>query len=139
MAISTELEILNHVLRDLSSCFLQYVGEVWPWTSAGPEGDRLLGSVMQCVERQRESIGLIADYLAPRQDRVEFGHFSAEFTDLHYVSLQFLLKRLIAGQKQLVESIDRSNMLSAAVNDSHEILQKVSDNERANLAALQAL
>ena len=117
MALSTDLEILNRVLREISSCFLQYTGECWPWTSAGPDGAKLRDSVMQCVQRQRQSIGLIAEHLAAHQDRVEFGKFSAEFTDLHYVSLSFLLKRLVESQKKLVESIERAVTLLPSGTD----------------------
>lgn len=138
MALSTDLEILNRVLRELSSCFLQYAGECWPWTSAGADGAKLRDSVMQCVERQRQSIGLVAEYLATRQDRVEYGKFPAEFTDLHYVSLTFLLKRLVESQKKLVESIDRTVTLLPSGDECREILEAVQNNERANLAALQA-
>ena len=138
MALSTDLEILNRVLRELSSCFLQYAGECWPWTSAGAEGAKLRGSVMQCVERQRQSIGLVAEHLAAHQDRVEFGKFPAEFTDLHYVSLTFLLKRLVESQTKLVESIDRTVTLLPSGDVCREILEVVRSNEHANLAALQA-
>ncbi len=137
MALSTDLEILNRVLRELSSCFLQYAGECWPWTSAGAEGAKLRGAVMQCVERQRQSIGLVAEHLAAHQDRVEFGKFSAEFTDLHYVSLTFLLKRLVESQTKLVESIDRTVTLLPSGDVCREILEVVRGNEHANLAALQ--
>ena len=138
MALSTDLEILNRVLRELSSCFLQYAGECWPWTSAGAEGAKLRGSVMQCVERQQQSIGLVAEHLAAHQDRVEFGKFPAEFTDLHYVSLTFLLKRLVESQTKLVESIDRTVTLLPSGDVCREILEVVRSNEHANLAALQA-
>lgn len=138
MALSTDLEILNRVLRELSSCFLQYAGECWPWTSAGAEGSKLRDSVMRCVERQRQSVGLIAEHLAAHQDRVEYGKFSAEFTDLHYVSLTFLLKRLVESQKKLVEFIDRTVTLLPGGDKCRDILEAVSDNEHANLAALQA-
>lgn len=138
MALSTDLEILNRVLRELSSCFLQYAGECWPWTSAGAEGEKLRVSVMQCVERQRQSIGLLAEHLAAHQDRVEFGKFSSEFTDLHYVSLTFLLKRLVASQTKLVEFVDRTVTLLPNGDECREILEVVSSNERANLESLQA-
>ncbi len=138
MALSTDLEILNRVLRELSSCFLQYAGECWPWTSAGAEGAKLRDSVMRCVERQQQSIGLIAEHLAAHQDRVEYGKFSAEFTDLHYVSMTFLLKRLVESQTKLVELIDRTVTLLPSGDKCSDILEVVSDNEHANLAALQA-
>ena len=138
MPLSTDLEILNRALRELTSCFLQYAGECWPWTSAGADGDKLRGAVMQCVERQRQSIALIAESLASRQPRVEFGKYSAEFTDLHYVSLGFLLKRLVESQKKLVESLARTVTMLPSGDESREILEAVVSNERANLAALQA-
>ncbi len=137
MALSTDLEILNRVLRELSGSFLQYVGEIWPWSSAGPDGDKLQATVNQCVARQRQSIKLLADYLVPRQDRVEMGQFSSTFTDLHFVSLQFLLKQLIASQTQIVESLSRAVTLLPVGDECRELLSAVRQNEQDNLASLK--
>lgn len=137
MAVPSDLEILNRVFRELSGSFLQYVGECWPWTSAGPEGAKRRESVMQCVERQRRSIAMLAEYLAPRQARVEFGPYSSDFTDLHYVSLSFLQKKLIQAQKVAVDLIDRL-IIRLVDGEAQALLESVRKNEQDNLAALQA-
>ncbi len=137
MALSTDLEILNRVLRDLSGCFLQYAADIWPWTSVGADGAKLKSVVDECVARQRQSIGLLSEYLAPRQARIEFGQFSADFTDLHYVSLQFLLKQLIARQTQIVESLNRAVTMLPSGDEAHELLATVRQNEQENWAALK--
>ncbi len=137
MALSTELEILNRVQRELSGCFLQYVGEIWPWTSVGAEGANLKDMLDQCVARQRQSIGLLTEYLAPRQSRVEFGSYSADFTDLHYVSLHFLLKHLISSQALIVESLNRAVTMLPGGDESQALLIAVRLNEQENLAALK--
>ena len=124
--------------RELSGCFLQYVGEIWPWTSVGADGAQLKSVLDQCVARQRQSIARLSEYLAPRQSRVEFGSYSAEFTDLHYVSLQFLLKHLIASQTLIVESLGRAVTLLPGGDESPELLAAVRQNEQDNLVALKA-
>lgn len=138
MALSTELEILNRVQRELSGCFLQYVGEIWPWTSVGAEGAKLKSMLDQCVERQRQSIALLTEYLASRQTRVEFGSYSADFTDLHYVSLHFLLKHLISSQSLIVELLSRAITMLPSGDETQELLAAVRQNEQENLAALKA-
>lgn len=138
MALSTELEILNRVQRELSGCFLQYVGEIWPWTSVGAEGEKLKAMLDECVARQRQSIELLVEYLAPRQSRVESGHYSADFTDLHYVSLHFLLKHLISSQSLIVESLNRAVTMLPSGDESQELLIAVRQNEQENLAKLKA-
>lgn len=138
MALSTDLEILNRVLRELSGCILQYVREISPWTSADPAGDKLKSVVDQCVERQAQSIALLAEFLEARQARVEFGPFSADLTDLHYVSLKFLLKRLIADQTQIVESLNRAVTLLPGGDETQEVLLAVRQNEQQNLDALKS-
>ena len=138
MALSTDLEILNRVQRELSGCFLQYVGEIWPWTSVGPEGAKLKSMHDQCVARQRQSIAQLTEYLAARQARVEPGQYSANFTDLHYVSLHFLLKHLIASQSLIVESLNRAVTLLPNGDEAQELLAAVRQNEQENLAALKA-
>ncbi len=138
MALSTELEILNRVQRELSGCFLQYVGEIWPWTSVGAEGAKLKAMLDECVARQGQSIELLVEYLAPRQSRVEPGHYSADFTDLHYVSLHFLLKHLISSQSLIVESLNRAVTMLPSGDESQELLITVRQNEQATLAELKA-
>lgn len=138
MALSTELEILNRVQQQLSGCFLQYVGEIWPWTSVGAEGAKLKAMLDECVARQRQSIAQLTEYLAPRQSRVEFGSYSANFTDLHYVSLHFLLKHLIASQGLIVELLNRAVTTLPSGDESQELLIAVRQNEEENLAALKA-
>lgn len=138
MALSTDLEILNRVQRELSGCFLQYVGEIWPWTSVGPEGAKLKSMLDQCVARQRQSIAQLTEYLAARQARVEPGRYSADFTDLHYVSLHFLLKHLIASQSLIVESLNRAVTLLPSGDEAQELLVAVRQGEQENLAALKA-
>lgn len=137
MPLSTDLEILNRALRDISGSFLQYVGEIWPWTSVGAEGDKLRQTVFQCVDRQRHSIQRIAEFLTSRQDRVEFGQFSSEFTDLHYVSLTFLLKKLIDSQTLVVESLNRAVTLLPSGDETHDLLASVCQTEQQNLATLK--
>lgn len=137
MALSTDLEILNRVLRDLSGCFLQYTADIWPWTSLGTDGVKLKSVVDVCVARQRQSIGMLSEYLAPRQTRIEFGRFSADFTDLHYVSLHFLLKHLIASQSLIVESLNRAVTTLPFGDESQELLAAVRQNEQENLTALK--
>ncbi|MCX7421643.1 MAG: hypothetical protein NT013_19140 [Planctomycetia bacterium] len=138
MSLSTDLEILNRVLRDVSGCFLQYVGDCWPWTSISTDGDQLKSIVDQCVARQRESIRLMTEYLAPRQARVESGAFTADFTDLHYVSLKFLIKQLISTQSRVVESVDRTKTMLPTGDSVLDILNLVSRNEHENLAAISS-
>lgn len=138
MALSTELEILNRVQRELSGCFLQYVGEIWPWTSVGAEGAKLKAMLDECVARQGQSIERLVEYLASRQSRVEPGHYSADFTDLHYVSLHFLLKHLISSQSLIVESLNRAVTMLPSGDESQELLITVRQNEQENLAELKA-
>lgn len=138
MALSTDLEILNRVQRDLSGCLLQYVGEIWPWTSLGAEGAQLKSVVDRCVAHQRESIATLTEYLAARQSRVEPGRYSAEFTDLHYASLQYLLKQLIVSQSSIVDSLNRVVTLLPSGDEVQELLLSVRQNEQENLTALKA-
>ena len=138
MALSTDLEILNRMRRDLSGCFLQYAADIWPWTSVGADGVKLKSVVDECVARQRQSIGLLSEYLALRQTRIEFGRFSADFTDLHYVSLHFLLKHLISSQTLIVELLNRAVTMLPSGDESQAILVAVRQNEQDNLAALKA-
>jgi hypothetical protein len=97
-------EVLNQVLVNLGRSLLQYVGECWPWTDRRDETERNV--VADCVHRQRDTVQDLADLLVDRNWPVDYGSFPTEYTDLHFVELDYLLPQLLDGERALVRDLE---------------------------------
>lgn len=96
--------LLNDLLIELHRSLLQYLAEAWPWISE--ESSDLKGAVLNAAEHQREDVGRIVHFLRERNHPVDFGMYPAEYTSLHYVSLEFLLTQIRDHQQSLVQWIE---------------------------------
>lgn len=92
-------ERLRDVLGLLGGSLLQYSRHCSPWVPHHAEP--ILAALMELVERQNESIHELARSL--ETNVVDFAARSSDdFTDMHYVSLDFLLERIIADLSRRV-------------------------------------
>lgn len=95
--------LLNQILIDMGRSLLQYVGEAWPWIT---EDEKELQQQLQVlIQRQSEAAGRIAQLLSQRDWPIDFGVYPVEYTDLHYVALDFLLGQLVQNADELTEEI----------------------------------
>jgi hypothetical protein len=95
---------LNLALIRLRRNLLQYAGECWVWASSarGRERDVL----DRIVADQSHAVAALSDLLVSRHHSIDFGTYPTEFTDLHYVSLDFLHGQLVAEQTRLVQDLE---------------------------------
>ena len=93
---------LNQLLIDLGRSLLQYVGESWPWTASTSSARQ---TVEKLVAQQQKSVAALAEMLSERAVPIDFGSYPTEYTDLQYLSLQFLLGELVRGGAEDVASV----------------------------------
>ena len=129
---------LNRVLIRIYRSLLQYVGECWPWTPA-TAGTAEQNAINALVNSQQASVARLAEFLANREWPVTFGVYPAEFTDLHYVSLEFLLSRLVTDQNAIVTALEQ--VQQAVRDDPHAaaLLHDVTAAEKGHLYQLREL
>ncbi len=141
--LSTEMDQLqtsaelNRLLVKMARSLLQYVGESWPWTGTDhSETSRQLDAL---VARQQQNIALLVDLLSDREWTIDMGSYSVDFTDLHYLSLDYLLSELAARENSLVSSLEDS--LSKFRDDPQalELLEQILVDERAAEAQIKEL
>lgn len=102
MAIIQHSAKLNSLLIDILRSLLQYAGESSLWIREGAEQfDRLR-------QRQQLDAALLAQVLGERGWPVEAGAYPTEYTDLHYVSFDFLRQQIIVNQRQIVAELDEA-------------------------------
>lgn len=110
--------LLNQLLIDVGRSLLQYVGECWPWTSRDDEP--LREAIIELVVVQNEQARRLTDLLLDRDWDIDFGTYPTEYTDLHYVALDYLLSQLLANQTELC---DQAESVLNSVGEDPEVRQ----------------
>lgn len=128
----------NRLLINVGRSFLQYVGECWPWTQVDANAER--DKINDLVARQQTQIARLVELLVQRDGgAIDFGSYPTEYTDLHYVSLDYLLAQLIENEQLVVAEIDASRRSATDDSEAAELLDQIHSAEQANLKELQDL
>jgi hypothetical protein len=135
VAASTSAD-LNDLLVDLGRSLLQYVGECWPWVPA--DAARAQADIERLVARQRENVARLTELLIRRNGAIDFGTFPTEYTDLHYVALDYLLELLITAEESLVAEVERARALCDDA-EAAALLDDILVDERDIVAELRRL
>jgi hypothetical protein len=104
VAVITHDAKLNDLLVDLGRSLLQYADESWPW-SRSTDAER---EVRALAAQQREHVARLAELLAERGWPIDFGGYPTDYTDLHFLSLDFFLPRLAEAQASVVAELDEA-------------------------------
>lgn len=106
---------LNDVLIRIHRCLLQYAGECWPWSAVEHAAEQ--AAILEMVAEQRDEVHDLVQILQQRGWHVEFGTYPTDYTDLHYISLDYLLDQLITEHKQLTQDVE--NAIAECAEDTH--------------------
>ena len=128
---------LNDLLINVGRSLLQYVGECWPWADANTQDEQQ--AIDRLVQRQKQQVGQLANLLREAEWSTDYGSYPTEYTDLHYVALDYLLDQLIQNQRGLVE--DANATLAACEEDpeAKKLVAEIRDVQNAIADELEAL
>jgi hypothetical protein len=132
-----KFDLLNRLLAIGYRSFPMYLTDAAPWTH---EGDEKATEVLEnIVADQKGMVQRIGEFILDSGWRVETGEYPMEFTDTHFLSLDFLLKELVRYQRGDVAAIER--IVSQLGDDrvARELAEETLGMERAHLEALEAL
>ena len=127
---------LNELLIAVGRSLLQYVGQCSSWSSRSDaaleeEFDRI-------VAVQQEHIAQLSALLTERRWTIDFGGFPATYTDLHFLSLKYLLKLIRVNQQALVAELEEAShtcvhdpeaaaLISEILKSEKEITERLAD------------
>ncbi len=125
---------LNSLFVLLHRSLLQYLGECSPWTAEDSHQAETLAAIRGIVTKQELDETLLADTLTSAGWVIDCGGYSTSFTDLHYVSLKYLLKQVVISQTDIVKAFEAaaqkypdSPLLQTVANNEREILKTARD------------
>lgn len=128
-------ENLNRVVIAMCRSLLQYTMEAWPWT---PGNSHLREPLDEMIDEQRGRIERLCNLLDARGWTIEFGVFP-DFTDLHFLALDFLLPDVVVNQRAVVAEIDAIRARTADDPEGAALLTEVAAGERGMLSKLEGL
>ncbi|MCE9555000.1 MAG: hypothetical protein K8T91_16720 [Planctomycetes bacterium] len=97
------IDALNQLLAIHYRSVPMYLTEAVPWTHHGDE--QATAAVEDIVASHKAIVVRLADEIQNRYGVVDPGDFPAEYTDLHFLSLDYLLIEILAGLDLDIQSI----------------------------------
>jgi len=129
-------ETLNSILIQVYRSLLQYAGECWPWAAAG---DTAVDQAVRTIAEEELTLaGRIFAHLDARGWPIDLGGYP-DNSSLHYVSLTFLLQRLVADHQRLVTELNTAASGLSADLDAARLVADVAAVARRNLEHLRKL
>ena len=103
---STEtIDLLNRLMAIHYRSLPMYLSHAPPWKKRADE--RAVETLADIIADQREMCRRFADEVERLGGTIETGEFPTQFTDLHFLSLNYLTCRLIEAVKQDVARIEK--------------------------------
>jgi hypothetical protein len=96
---------LTDIIRRESRSLLQYVGEMFPWTTE--QRQEAVGKLRQMVQEDYAAIAALSRSLAKRRVTPPFpGAYPMSYTGLGFVALDHVAPRLLEEQRRAVATLE---------------------------------
>jgi hypothetical protein len=137
MAHHSANQALNRLLILLSRSLPMYLGDAAPWVSYN--GDATRDALENLVIDLKRYIEQLTRLLNDRRQTIDPGEFPMTFTDLHDLSLDFLLKRLVEHQRRNVQAIEQCVLQLRDDAQGLALAEEILSNARGHLETLESL
>lgn len=127
---------LNDILILSYRSLLQYTIECWPWTD--PDDSTEQQAIAEMAREQQAVLARIAELLDRRQQPIDFGTYP-DWSEMHFVSLDYLLIKLIADEENLIAAIEHAQPTLKADPTASALAFDLLHIERQHLARLREL
>lgn len=119
---------LNQLLIALDRSLLQYAGHCSTWSSR--KDAAIAEEFPTLVATQREHVSELTELLTERHWTIDFGGFPMRFTDLHFLSLQFLLKSIVINQHAILSELEEASHTSIDDPEAATLIEQLLSGER---------
>lgn len=133
----TAIDLLNELLSIEYRSLPMYLTYASPWKHTGDE--RAAEVLSHIVADQQQMASRLAEEILARGGAPDVGDFPMVFTDMHDLSLDYLLKDLASWQQRDVARVEQIVSRLERDRAARELAQEVLGAERAHLEALQEL
>jgi hypothetical protein len=127
---------VNELLVAIGRSLLQYTADAYPWSPANKD---LREPILRLAHQQQNSVRKIVHWLDDEGETIDYGTYPVDYTSLHYVSAEFLLKYMISNQTENVELATVECSEEDAETAHHQFLAEILANEQSILDELKKL
>jgi hypothetical protein len=131
--------ILQALVRRESRSLLQYVRDTVPWTALDEQGADAARArqVRQLIEEENQAIGELMRFLFRRHWTPPYlGSYPADFTTLNYVSLDYLLPRLVHEERRALARLE-ADLVGLTDAECRNQVQRIMEMKRRHLQVLE--
>jgi hypothetical protein len=98
--------LLQDIVGRESRSVLMYVGDAFPWTTAG--GEQTLQTLRRLIAEEGRAIAALGRYLVRRHlPPPHPGNYPSSFTTINFLSLDYLLPRLVEHERRSLAELER--------------------------------
>jgi len=137
VANSNSASVLNRLLVRLHRSLQMYLTQAAPWLNRG--ADKAALTLQNIVADQQRLAQLIADLLIARRIRPETGDFPIDFTDMNFLSIEFLSRELATHARSDVEWITRAVATLEDDAEAKSLAEEALGSAKAHLEQLEEL
>ena len=136
MTLTAAEPILNDVLIALHRSLLAYMSEAWPYTD--DHSAAMQDVVSKEAASQAETVEGLTELLKERGFPVSFSTYP-DFSNLNYLSLDFLLKRIVKNQEGVVAACRSAAISLVDHPEDQELVREIEASEEDRLQHLKSL
>ena len=137
MASHSGINALGKALSVLESSLPQYLANTRPWTRRGDE--KAEDVIAQITREQQRDSGRIVGVIEAAREPLPTGQYPMAFTDTHDLSIEYLVRELVAYQLQDIASLERCVYIAGADVAAKSLIEEVLGSARAHLEMLEEL
>jgi hypothetical protein len=137
MTKASTISALNNLLATLHRSLPSYLNYSSPWEHEGNE--RAVATLADIVLDQQALARRTADVIMARGYAPRWGEYPMEYTGLHDLSLDYLVKEVIRAQQADIARIESFVDRVDDDREARELVQEALGASRAHLEALQDL
>lgn len=137
MQAAESMKTLNWLLARLQYSLASYLHYASPWTHPG--NARLLEAVRQITADHQAYVRRIGRLILERRGKIDLDRFPTSFTSYNYVALDYLARRLVEHERELVEEIGRFVAGLGGDREARQLGENILASERQHLRTLTEL
>jgi hypothetical protein len=137
MNATESIPVLNRLLGLLCRSLPTYLADVK--TLGHPEGEKTRTALTRLVADQQVYAKRVADAIAQCGGQPNSGRFPTEFAAKNYLSIEFLLREIVACQERDVSAIAQCAGQLEGTSTLHALAEEILGNAKGHLEILQEL
>ena len=138
MRFHDSIATLNRVLATLYRSLPMYLS-----TSASPfaraADHKAVETLDHIVADQKDLCRRVGEFILDRNGVIELGEYPMDFTDTHFLSIEFLVHRLIEQQAQDIVDLEECVAWLANDRDARDLAEEALGSAKAHFESLEEL